>query len=207
MLGSLLELATASPWIYVALLAVAAIDGVIPVVPSEASVISAGAIASSGDARIDLVVVAAALGAEAGDNVAYALGRLLGPRLERRLACGRRGAERLAWARAGLHRRTAAIVVLGRFVPGGRTATTVRVGAAGIAWPRFLRLSGIAAVIWAGYLAALGFGGGAAFEERPELGAGLGLVLGLATTLLISVAIHRRDAIGKDTDASTEGRS
>ena len=58
-----------SPWIYAVLFALAAVDGFFPVVPSEASVITAGVFAAAGDPSLPLVIVAAALGAFAGDQV------------------------------------------------------------------------------------------------------------------------------------------
>ena len=69
-------------------LAVAALDAVFPVVPSEATAIAAGVVAGAGDLSIALVVAAAAAGAFAGDSGAYGLGRAFGPRATRRLPSG-----------------------------------------------------------------------------------------------------------------------
>ena len=210
MLAALLDLATATPWAYAALFAITAADGVVPVVPSEASVISAGALADSGELSIELVVVAGALGATAGDNAAYALGRMLGPRLEARIARGGKASARRDWAERTLRRRTATVIVLGRFLPGGRTATTMSAGVVPIGWPRFQRLSALAGVLWAAYFAALGFLGGTAFEDQPYVGAGLGLLVGVAAAWLLSVAVARRQrglSIGDDTDATPGERS
>jgi len=63
-----------SPWIYMVLFAIAALDGVLPVVPSETSVLTAGVFAASGETSLPLVILAAALGAFAGDQVSYAFG-------------------------------------------------------------------------------------------------------------------------------------
>ncbi|HVF77058.1 MAG TPA: hypothetical protein VNA28_02075, partial [Solirubrobacteraceae bacterium] len=52
-----------SPWIYLVLFAVAAIDGFFPIVPSETSVLTAGVFAASGETSLPLVILAAALGA------------------------------------------------------------------------------------------------------------------------------------------------
>jgi membrane-associated protein len=79
----LVEDVMSSPWIYLVLFAIAAIDGFLPVVPSEASVLTAGVFAASGETSLPLVILVAALGAFAGDQVSYALGRLAGPRLGR----------------------------------------------------------------------------------------------------------------------------
>jgi membrane protein DedA with SNARE-associated domain len=201
MLDSLLDIATASPWIYVALLAFAALDAVLPVVPSEASVISAGALAGSGELELGLVVACAAAGAVLGDNGAFAAGRFLRPRLEPRIARNERAARRRAWAERKLDACAPALVILSRFVPGGRTATTTTAGLVGLRWPRFVRLTLLAGVAWASYAALLGYAGGATFEEHPALGLALGFGLALAGTAAISFAVRPR-AFGDATDAS-----
>jgi membrane-associated protein len=200
MLEAALDLATVSPWVYVALVAVAALDAVFPVVPSEASVISAGALAGSGELSLGLVVAAAALGAVAGDNGAFAIGRFMSPRLERRIARNAKAARRRAWAEAKLDERAPMLIVLSRFIPGGRTATTTTAGLVGIEWHRFLRLTAFAGIAWASYAAVLGFAGGATFEEHPALGLALGFGLALLGTTAVSVVAHRH-ATGDDTDA------
>ena len=70
------EGAIASPWVLLALLALAAVDGFFPVVPSESPVVTAGVFAAAeGEPSLPLVVVAAALGAFTG--VAVGLGLAL----------------------------------------------------------------------------------------------------------------------------------
>ena len=59
----LVEDVMSSPWIYLVLFALAAVDGFFPVVPSEASVITAGVFAAAGDPSLPLVILVAALGA------------------------------------------------------------------------------------------------------------------------------------------------
>ena len=68
----IVEGAMASPWVLLALFAVAAIDGFFPVVPAESLVVTAGVFAAStGEPSLPLVVLAAALGAFTGDHVSY----------------------------------------------------------------------------------------------------------------------------------------
>ncbi len=54
------------PWGLVALFVAAALDAVLPLVPSESSVISAGVLAVGGETSLPLVILAAA-----GDHVSY----------------------------------------------------------------------------------------------------------------------------------------
>jgi membrane-associated protein len=185
MFDGLLELASSSPWAYLAILAIAALDAVVPLVPSEATVISAGVLAGAGELSIALVIAAGAAGALAGDNGAYTIGRGLGPRLEHRIARSRRAASRREWAQETLATKGSTVILVARFVPGGRTATTLTAGLVRMPWGRFLGYSALAAVIWASFAALLGFAGGATFEESPHLA--LAFALGLAATAYVGL--------------------
>src|SRR5690349_836048 len=94
---NLLDGAMTSPWIYAALFALAALDGFLPVVPSETLAISAGVYAASGDTNLVVVIVAAALGAFAGDHLSYLAGRRWGRRLVEDAAEGSRRAAGFGW--------------------------------------------------------------------------------------------------------------
>ena len=63
----------ASGWAYAIIFVLAFLDAMVPLVPSESSVITAGVVASTGDLSVPLVVLAAAAGAFAGDNTTYLL--------------------------------------------------------------------------------------------------------------------------------------
>ena len=63
MFESLTEYVSGSPWTYAFLFAVSALDVIIPLVPSETLVVTAGVLASSGDMSLPLVIVCGALGA------------------------------------------------------------------------------------------------------------------------------------------------
>jgi membrane-associated protein len=170
----LLELASASPWAYALVLAAAALDAVFPVVPSETTGISAGVLAGLGDLSIALVIAAGAAGALAGDSGGYALGRGFGPRLERRVSRKRR-----AWAEDMLARRGGSILLIARFVPGGRTAATLTAGAVGMRRRRFLGFAAVAAVLWASFAALVGYVGGRSFQDDPHLAFALAFALSL----------------------------
>ncbi len=178
-----------SDWPYVVIFAVAALDAVFPLVPSEATVITAGALAASGRLSVATVLLAAAAGAFAGDNLGYAGGRL-SARAARRLPGSARAARRLRWAQRSLARRTATVIVVSRFVPGGRTATMLTAGATRLRWWRFARLDAAAAALWASYAVALGVVGGMAFRDEPLYA--VVLALGLAAVLAILVEAGRR---------------
>jgi membrane protein DedA with SNARE-associated domain len=181
--------AMSSPWIYAVLFALTAVDGFFPVVPSEASVITAGVFAAAGDPSLPLVILVAALGAFAGDQVSYAVGRLAGPVLYERARPGGRRRAALDRARAALGARGGVIILVSRYVPGGRTAVTLTAGAVGYRWRRFATFGAVAATTWGTYAALIGYLGGAAFEHNPLEGLLLGL--GLAAVLTVAVELTR----------------
>jgi membrane-associated protein len=79
-------------------------------------------------------------------------------------------------------------VIVGRFIPAGRTATTFACGTVGYPYRRFVVVDAVAATSWAAYTAMLGFLGGNAFRDalwQPLLiGLGVAFVLGLAAESL-----------------------
>ena len=184
---SFLELASASPWTYAVILAVAALDAVIPLVPSEATVISAGVLAGAGDLQLGFVIVAGALGAFAGDSSTYWLGRRFDVRLGRRVFRGVKGTRRREWADQALERYGGPLIFGARFIPGGRTATTVTAGILRMRWARFAVFAGAAAIGWATYAALLGYLGGRAFGS-PLWGLLAGFGIAAGTFLVVEIA-------------------
>lgn len=180
----------ASPWIYLVLFAIAAVDGFFPLVPSETSVLTAGVFAASGETSLPLVILAAALGAFAGDQVSYGVGHLAGPRLYERAKRRSRRRAALDRARRALAVRGGVIIVASRYVPGARTAVTLSAGAVGYRWRRFVAFGALAAALWGTYSALVGYVGGAAFEHDPLKGLLLGFGLAAAVTAAVELIRH-----------------
>ena len=186
----LTALVAGSPLTYLVLFAAVGGDAVLPVMPGEPMVIAASVLAAQGHLFIAAVVLAAVLGAFAGDHVSYFLGRSFGRRAARRISGGEKGARRLEWAERTLERRGAALLVVARFIPGGRTAATLAAGTLKMAWRRFAVADALAAVLWALYASAIGYFGGAAFSEsawRP-----LAVSLGIAAAIVLAIEGYRR---------------
>ncbi len=179
-----LEDLVASPWLYLVLFALAAIDGFFPIVPSETSVITAGVFAATGVPELALVILAAALGAFAGDQASYWLGRLSGPRLYARAVAGSRRRAALDRAQHSLDTRGAMIILVARYFPGARTAVTLTAGAVNYRWSRFTVFGAGAAVAWGVYCGLVGYVGGHAFEGNPLKG----LLLGLGVAAVVTLA-------------------
>ena len=192
MLESLTDLAAASAWTYALVFAVAALDALFPVVPSEATVIAAGVLAGAGDLDVALVIAAAAFGAFTGDTTSYLLGRTAGGPLTRRYFAAGKRRDRLDATRRLLETRGGYLIVVARFIPGGRTAATLTAGITQMSWTRFGRLAAIAAGIWASYAALLGYAGGRTFEEHPWQGLLAAFALAVAVTGAVELSRHVR---------------
>lgn len=159
------DLVSASAWTYLIEAGFVAVDAFFPVVPGETVVITAAVVAAGGDLVIWLVLLAAFLGALAGDNVSYALGANVGRPAARRLFKGDRSKRMLGWGRVQLRERGRLVILVARFIPGGRTATTFSAGMLDMSWRRFIEADLFAAAVWASYATALGWFGGRAFQE------------------------------------------
>jgi membrane-associated protein len=173
-----------NPVTYLIVFGAAATDVLLPVIPSETIVIAASVLAGQGELLIWLIVPAAALGAFLGDNVSYWLGRRLGDPVARRFFGGEKARARLDWAEAAIRKRGVFLIVIGRFIPGGRTATTFAAGTLEMPYRRFLLADAAAAIVWAVYVSMLGYLGGASFEDNLWLP----LLIALAVATLVAVA-------------------
>ena len=120
--------ANASGWAYGILFLLAFLDALVPIVPSETSVITAGVVASAGDLNLALVIAFAAGGAVGGDNAAYFIGHRYGRRINDRFFRSEKAKKRIAWAHRQVEERGGELIVIARFIPGGRTAVTLSAG-------------------------------------------------------------------------------
>lgn len=203
----MLEAAITSPWVYVALFAAALLDAFIPVVPSEAMVITAAVFAAQGgEPNVVAVIAVMALGAIIGDHISYWIGARYGAGIKTRLAPGSRSRVAFDWAENALSVRGGLLLVFARYVPGGRTATTVAMGAIGYPRRRFAVFDALAAGAWALYAAMLGYLGGAAFQQDTVKGLALGLGLATGVTVLVGAIRHVRRVRTKST-MTTSGRA
>jgi membrane-associated protein len=190
---SIVDAVSGSDWSYFVVFAIALLDAFFPIVPSEATAIAAGVVASTGGLSLELCILMAAAGAIAGDNVSFALGHFLGKRVERRFLSGEKSQKRLRWAQKTLDERGGYLIVVARFIPGGRTATTFTAGfVETFPWRRFLLFDAIAGVIWGSYTVLLGYFGGRSFEQQPWKGLLLAFAIAVAVTVLVEAYRHLR---------------
>jgi membrane protein DedA with SNARE-associated domain len=164
-----------------------ALDAIFPALPGESAIIALGvATAGSADPRVALLIGCAAAGAFIGDNLCYLLGRRFGPAVQRRFFATPKGMRARAWAERSLDKYGTQLIVVCRFIPGGRTAVTLTCGITGYPRRRFVAATAVAAVIWALYAFFIGRIGGQAFEDNPWAG----LVIAFGASIAISAVIE-----------------
>jgi membrane-associated protein len=180
--------AMATPaWAYLALFGFLAVDAMVPVVPIQAIMITSGALTVYGNLSLPLVILIGALGMFAGDSIAFVLGRStrnsgrhwLGGRLAelrtrfapkhdepgggaKEESRTKRAAERFT---RGLRRPGPLVMLLCRFVPGGRMAAGYFAGHTGYPIKLFILYDGVAAICWATYGGLVGHLGGTAITQ------------------------------------------
>ncbi len=181
MVDAIYHLLTDPPQAYLILFAVCAGDAVFPVLPGESSLILAGLLTQVGELHIAPVIAVGAVGAFVGDNTMYWLGRKVGRPVQERWFMGDRTLRLIGWAERQLAARGGVIIVVARFVPGGRTAVTFSAGLVRFGWGKFVLFSALAAVLWSTYATLVGVLGGRMFEDNPWLG--------LATAFVLAAAI------------------
>ncbi|MFD7024082.1 DedA family protein [Promicromonospora sukumoe] len=197
----------ASPWIYPAMFAFATIDGFFPPLPSESVVITLTVSAhSTGTPWMWLVLIAAAVGAWVGDQIAYQIGKMIGT--ERvpflRSARGRRAVD---WAERALTRRGASFILAARYVPIGRVAVNMTAGAVGYPRRRFMFIAAIAAVMWALYSAGIGLVAAQWLGHEPLLAIVIGVVLGVAMGFVVDKVVgwFSRRRLDDEDEADADG--
>jgi membrane-associated protein len=189
------ENAMSSPWIYVVILLFAAIDSVLPAIPAETLVITAGVFAANGAPSLWLVVLVAACGAYIGDHMAYGIGHYAGRRLYNRSKPGSKMRSGFGWAEQQLQQRGGLILVICRQIPGGRTAVTLTAGTVHYPLRKFSFFEIFAALSWGMYAGLIGYFGGITFGEEPLKGLAVGFSIAIGITAIVEITrffINRR---------------
>lgn len=181
-----------SPGVYAVLFAISALDAFFPVVPGESLVITAGVFAAAdGVPNLLFVILAASAGAFVGDHISYFIGRTAGTRVRHRIEGGKKSGAMFGWAERMLNERGGVIIVVARYIPGGRTAVTLTAGTLEYPLRKFSLYDAVAALAWGTYSGMIGYLGGHAFEDNPLLGLGVGIGIALSITGLVELIRHR----------------
>ncbi|MCA2219331.1 DedA family protein [Jidongwangia harbinensis] len=181
----LLTMMATPAWAYLAIFGFLAIDAMVPVVPIQAIMITSGALTVYGNLSLPLVIAVGALGMFAGDSIAFVLGRTAGqsgnnhwlgvrlaalrsrfaPKHEDGLPTTSRTRRAAARATRGLRRPGPLVLLLCRFVPGGRMAAGYHAGRSSYPIKFFVAYDGGAALAWATYGGLVGHIGGTAVTQ------------------------------------------
>lgn len=180
-------------WFLLVIFAVAFLDSIFPVVPSETTVIIGGVAAGQGNQALLLVIVFGAVGAFLGDNAAYEIGHRFQGRVQRWAERRPTRATRLAAAGRQIRKRGGMLLIVARFIPGGRTLLTVSCGITGQPRRWFAGWVAVAAVVWATYAATLGFIFGEVFEDDHTLAFILAFVTAIGITVLVEIVRWARE--------------
>ncbi len=207
LIDSLSAMVTDSPLTYLVIMAMSALDVLAPILPAEATITAASVLAGQGKLNVVWIMLAAGIGAFIGDNVAYWLGRAAGRPLVEKVLRG--NTEQLDTVQEQFDRRGGTFIIIGRFIPGGRTAVAVGAGVLRFSWPQFVVYDALAVVIWAIQAAIPGFIGGSLIQDRPWLAMIFGFVLSALLATSIALVQRRRDgqpSAGTGSDLAAIGR-
>nr|BFE66615.1 hypothetical protein GCM10020063_111410 [Dactylosporangium thailandense] len=188
-----------SPWVLLAVFVIAGLDSLVPLSPSETTLITVSVLSgATGRPWIVFVIVAAAGGAFAGDTVAYRIGT----RLRRRA----RERDVYAWVRRTLDVHGGHVFVFARWLPGGRAASALAAGVVGYPAGRFQAWTAAGASLWASTAGLIGFGCGIYFDG--VIWKALLFAYAAAAVLLVAAEALRRlsAAADQEVDAGADGR-
>lgn len=117
--------------------------------PGDSLLFTAGFLASQGFANIWVLIAGCFAAAVLGDNVGYAFGRRVGPRIFRREQSLLFNPQNLARARAFYEAYGGSAIVLARFIPAIRTFAPILAGVGAMHYRSFVFFNIIGAGIWA----------------------------------------------------------
>jgi membrane-associated protein len=156
--------------------------------PGDSLLFTAGLLAAGGRiAPVWVLLILLPVAAVAGNLVGYWIGRTAGPTLFSRPDSRLFKAEYVARSRSFFERNGTRTVLLARFVPIVRTFVTVLAGVSRMDLRRYVVLSVVGGIAWAGGVTALGFwlGQVAVVRDHVEL-----FVLAVVAVSLLPVGIE-----------------
>ena len=157
-------------------------------VPGETLLISAAVYAgTSGELNVAHVVVAAIVGAIAGDNAGFWIGRTVGFRwVVRHRSRLRLTIRRLKLGQYLFQRHGGKVVLFGRFVAILRVLAALLAGVNCMTWGRFLLFNALGAIVWAG---AYGVGAYVFGQTLATALSSIGVVLGIVAAAAVVVLL------------------
>ena len=163
------------------------------VLPGEIAVLLGGVAAGRGSVNLAAVLMAACVGAVAGDQVGYWIGHRYGQQLLRRLPDRLLDGERLENARLFVRRTGAKGVILGRWTAALRALVPGMAGMSHMPYPRFATANVVGGVLWASLVASVGYIAGDSWHRvQSALGSASTALLGLILVAAVAWHVSRR---------------
>ncbi|RSD19644.1 DedA family protein [Amycolatopsis eburnea] len=156
----------------------------VPLLPTEVTLLGMGIAAAQGGTSLALVIAVSSAGCLVSDQALYALGRFGGRAALNRLSRRRKIAAGLGWLDGRLQRHPRPVLVVARWLPSGGTVGALLAGS--LRWPmaEFFTASAVGVTLWTSYVAFLGYAGGRIVTEP-----GISLLLSLGVALILGSVI------------------
>ena len=175
-------------WVYALLFAIVFVEtGLViwPFLPGDSLLFVTGAIAAAGGMDIGVVMAVLIAAALTGDNVNYAIGRWVGPRVFHFEQSRWFSPAHLKRAHAFYERHGGKTIILARFIPVVRTYVPFVAGIGAMPYGRYIGFCVAGALIWVVSLCSAGY----FFGNLPIVKKNLSVVIGLIVLVSISPAI------------------
>jgi len=172
-------------WVYVLLFTIVFCETglvVTPFLPGDSLLFVVGALAAAGGMDIFLVMTVLVAAALCGDNVNYAVGRYVGPRVFHYKDSRWFNPKHLERAHAFYEKHGGMTIIIARFMPIVRTYVPFVAGIAAMPYGRYIGFCIAGAVIWVGSLCGAGY----FFGNIPMVKNNLSVVI--VAIVLLSVA-------------------
>jgi len=175
-------------WVYALLFAIVFVEtGLViwPFLPGDSLLFVTGAIAAAGSMEIAAVMAVLIAAALTGDNVNYAIGRWVGPRVFHFEQSRWFSPAHLKRAHAFYETHGGKTIILARFIPVVRTYVPFVAGIGSMPYARYIGFCVAGAVIWVVSLCGAGY----FFGNLPIVKKNLSVVIGLIVLVSISPAL------------------
>ncbi|MBV6458827.1 MAG: Protein DedA [Fimbriimonadaceae bacterium] len=169
---------------------------IMPFLPGDSLLFAAGMLANRPNATLDpnLLFLILSLAAICGDNVNYAIGKYLGPRLFRNADSRFFKREHLDKTHAFFERYGGKTIIVARFVPIVRTLAPFVAGLGTMTYGRFIGYSIFAAFFWVGVCMYAGFFFGAIPWVRDNFAAAIMIIVAASVIPAVIKILHSRRA-------------
>jgi len=168
---------------------------VTPFLPGDSLLFAAGSFAALGALDVRALFALLAFAAVLGDNLNYAIGRYLGPKVFHYERSRFFNPDHLRKTHAFYERYGVKAIIIARFVPIVRTFSPFVAGVGAMRYPRFLAFDVAGGILWVGVCTFAGyFFGNLPFVKKNFSLVVLAIIAISLTPALVEVLRHRREA-------------